>query len=466
VRPQRLFSIPAAVVAATAATAALPAAADAVTQPPPDLTPLPLPVTMSETTVVMSRGFPADALTLDGLFRYRGEAVNVTADAFNAPGTFTPRCGAGARVTAELVLKGASCRMGFGWYNVSGGGAPPASQIYPLVPETVAMEMVCEDSDFCPLATTMTTQTGQHRWMPRTYEVDVCGDARYGGGEIGFVLTAAPSTCSANKFSQASANTACTVCEQMAPWVTALMYRSTAVVDAYYLAFEDLPMSPTNWMSSGMALTYKPDGDFNDQVFYVTGVCHAGACAGGGAGGRGGQPGTGGAGAGSGGSMGAGAAPGSGGRAGGSGGAGGPGGTGSGSGGAPGSGSGGRAAGGTGGSGGGGGDAGARIPCASGDMMACPCPAGRQGHRLCDDGAGTFGECFCPLDPDGGGAAGGGGVKAGCGCDVASPGAAAHFPVWLGALVAWACRRRLAGRMRRLGRCRQARLEWRRANAR
>jgi hypothetical protein len=57
------------------------------------------------------------------------------------------------------------------------------------------------------------------------------------------------------------------------PWITVLSYRSTVTPNAYYLAFEDLPMTPASWRESGIS-GLQSDGDFNDLVFIVKmGVC-------------------------------------------------------------------------------------------------------------------------------------------------------------------------------------------------
>src|SRR5688572_22402867 len=82
----------------------------AASQPAPDSTPLPQPVGTSETSVIVSRGFAPEAVTLAGLFAARGQTIDPLADAVATPGTFVPRCG-GAQVTAEFVLSGGSCTM-------------------------------------------------------------------------------------------------------------------------------------------------------------------------------------------------------------------------------------------------------------------------------------------------------------------------------------------------------------------
>src|SRR5262249_8668178 len=157
------------------------------------------------------------------------ESLDPSADAASAPGTFAPRCAdAAAHVTAALVLRGGTCKMALAWYNATMSGPPAASELYPIVPATVTMDMRCADPDFCPLATMGRGQAPQHGGEARSYDVDVCGDSRYGKGSIGFALVGGAQPCTATKYTQPAANPPCTACTQMAPWVTALIYKSTA----------------------------------------------------------------------------------------------------------------------------------------------------------------------------------------------------------------------------------------------
>lgn len=248
----------------------------AVSQPPPDSTPLPQPVPADEIFIAEARGFPADALTLQGLFFYRGEALDEAIDASDGPGFFTPLCDGGS-VQAELVLVGGGCEMSLAWYNVTNGEPPAAADLFELVPSNAPMLMSCEDPDFCPLATRDTIQTGQHQWLPRTFE-GVCNDARYTGGDIGFAVVpdASESICTQIKYSEPAFNVTCSACDGVATWVTTLIYESTGTPNAVYLGVEDLPMAPEDWRNPGAI--YSPDGDCNDHVFFVSGVCHAGEC--------------------------------------------------------------------------------------------------------------------------------------------------------------------------------------------
>ena len=60
------------------------------------------------------------------------------------------------------------------------------------------------------------------------------------------------------------------------PWVTTLIYQSTVDASGFYLAFEDLPMSPADWKKTSSSAQTGADGDFNDLVFYVSGLSCAG----------------------------------------------------------------------------------------------------------------------------------------------------------------------------------------------
>jgi hypothetical protein len=249
-------------------------AAHAVSQPPPDSTPLPQPVPAAETTVIVSRSFPESAVTLAGLFQFRSESIDPSADAVADPGTFRPLCDSpDSDVTAEFVLHGGGCTLALGWYNAIGGAAPAAAEIFTMIPSSVTTEMGCTIADFCPLAAPPTTI---FTWSPIVHGGNICNDPRYLGGDIGFaVLGNSTQPCTATKYSERAANVVCTVCEPNTPWITALVYRSSLRSDAYYLAFEDLPMSPTDWQAPTTS-AFAPDGDFNDFVFHLTGVCHGG----------------------------------------------------------------------------------------------------------------------------------------------------------------------------------------------
>src|SRR6187551_3599427 len=99
-----------------------------------------------------------DAVTLDGLFKWRKENIDPVKDARTAPGFFSPSCG----FSGELVLRGGNCNLAFGWYNVldPNDATPPLeSEIYELIPSNTEQYMQCmtqngtvqpEGTGFCP----------------------------------------------------------------------------------------------------------------------------------------------------------------------------------------------------------------------------------------------------------------------------------------------------------------------------
>jgi hypothetical protein len=254
---------------------ALPAAG-MVSQPTGEV--MPQPTGAAEIGIATSRGFPPDAVTLAGLFKYRGETIDPVLDALTTPGMFSPQCG----FSGELVLRGGGCNLVFGWYNATPGSTtpPPPAQIYPLVPAdpraAPPLGLMCADGDFCPLATMMTTQAPQHSWIPQMFSADnIRADPNYKGGLIGFAIIGDMKTsCAQTKYSQAELNTKQLTTGQ--PWITALVWQSKLDPNAYYIGFEDLPLTPTTWKGQGGA--YSNDGDFNDFVYKITGV----SCDGGG----------------------------------------------------------------------------------------------------------------------------------------------------------------------------------------
>ena len=242
----------------------------------------------AEISVVTSRGFTAMDVTLQGLFANRGEKIDYMKDAQTTPGTFSPQCG----FTGELVLHGGGCPVGLGWYNATAGSTtpPPQNQIYQLVPAKfptcpvppMAIDPTmacCSDSDFCPLVSYDTTQMPQHEWNMVPYLADnIRTDTRYKGGLIGFALMGVGSSdgrCNQqNKYSQLELNQ---LSPSGAPWVGSVIYQSTAQPSSYYLCFEDVSTIATSWQGNPGSAS---DGDFNDFVFYVSGItCKGGGVA-------------------------------------------------------------------------------------------------------------------------------------------------------------------------------------------
>ncbi len=262
-----------------------------VTQPPPGNEVMPQPTGAPEVDIVRSRGFPADAITLAGLFKYfRGgadSAIDPVRDAQITPGTFSPSCG----LTVALVLLGGGCKSALGWYNATEPATVPQT-IYPFVPTDTDLRaappsgLSCMDVDFCPLATRTTTQVGTHTWVDPLYEFDpaIRTAPNWHGGKVGFAMIGNPvSQCPQTKYSQAELNDKS---PSGAPWVTALVYRSVAEPGAHYLAFEISPTCAQSWRGCGIG---GGDGDFNDAVFYVReNACPSDGGAPAGAGGTGG----------------------------------------------------------------------------------------------------------------------------------------------------------------------------------
>jgi hypothetical protein len=77
-----------------------------------------------------------DAITLQGLFKFRGEKLDPVANARTAPGHFSPSCG----FSGQLLLRGGNCEITFGWYNVEDPNSttpPKPEEVYPFLPEEV-----------------------------------------------------------------------------------------------------------------------------------------------------------------------------------------------------------------------------------------------------------------------------------------------------------------------------------------
>lgn len=201
------------------------------------------------------------SLTLASLFASRGEQIDWQADASTSPAVFSPQCG----FTGTLVLRGGGCKVDFGWYNVGANNTPPSDgEIYTLVPKTDPIF----NNTFQPQA----GETGQ------TFSASaILTDPNYKGGLIAFALKGNPAeACSQTHYSQPALNITCTNCTPPAPWITSLIYKSTATPSAYYVAFEDLPMSPTDFKGFP-GQQYTNDGDFNDFVYFITGIDCQGA---------------------------------------------------------------------------------------------------------------------------------------------------------------------------------------------
>ena len=236
---------------------------------------MPVATGQNEYSIWTARGFPMDAGTLAGLFKYHvvngvagaDMSINPVRDAQIMPGTFSPQCG----LTGTIVLRGGGCKNELGWYNATEPATrPPDNQIYTLVPSNLQAAppngLSCADNDFCPLATMTTTQAPQHSWVEYDFAQNIRTSPNYRGGLIGLAMKGlAGSICTQTKYSQAELNDKNAAGQ---PWVTVLIYQSVADPQAYYIAFEDLPTCAMSWKGCNQ----QNDGDFNDFVFFVTGL--------------------------------------------------------------------------------------------------------------------------------------------------------------------------------------------------
>ncbi len=226
-----------------------------------------------------------DAITLEGLFKWRGEQIDPVADAKTGPGYFSPTCG----FSGQLVLLGGNCQVSFGWYNVEDPNSttPPApSEIYEFIPsDPTYLNCLNENGDaktdgFCPLAWDTRSPRNLYirQWTPMAFDSGaIKTDPNYKGKYVGFAVIGNPATsCTQNKYSMYEYN------QKNAsgtPWVTTLVYQSTVDPEGFYMAFEDLPMAADDWHKTGVSGSNATnDGDFNDFVFYISGI----ACNGGG----------------------------------------------------------------------------------------------------------------------------------------------------------------------------------------
>lgn len=174
---------------------------------------------------------------LYSLFSSRGEAIDFRADAQSTPDTFSPLC----EFTATLLLAETGSSSAVGWYNVQ-DRAPTDAEIYEIVPAGA------------PVGTEIRGAS-------------IRDDPRYLGGEIGFALV----TYRDNHHTEDRWNTLCNAgpcAGTPGPWALSLTYLSTVTPNAFYVAFEDGPAERDRWNN---------DGDFNDYVFFFTGlVCGEG----------------------------------------------------------------------------------------------------------------------------------------------------------------------------------------------
>jgi hypothetical protein len=181
-----------------------------------------------------------DPTQLDTFFSNRGEPTHWISDAASSPHSFSPLCG----FTASFLLQGGNCGLAFAWYNET-GSRPQASDLHTIIPAGA------------PVGTSFTGTS-------------IKNDPDYLGGLVGFALIGeSRKFCTQTHYSNPQWNQTCTSCTPSAPWITTLTYPSKTTANAFYLAFEDGPTS---------SYAFNNDGDFNDAVYFVSGV----TCVGGG----------------------------------------------------------------------------------------------------------------------------------------------------------------------------------------
>jgi hypothetical protein len=235
-----------------------------VTEPNGLVVPLPVP----PVEVGLAGGFnPPAVVSLPALFQARGETLDWQKDALTTPSVFSPLC----TFTGELVLHGGACHIDFGWYNVVANRTtpPPDSEIYPII----------RGADIKSPWHPGVGETG-----PTFTTASIRADVNYKGGLIGFALKADQGQdCKQTHFSEQNLNPVCSggSCATARSWNAAVIWQSTKTPNAYYIGFEDLPMGltstgPSDWGTiPGQSL--KCDGDFNDFVYFLSGLtCEGG----------------------------------------------------------------------------------------------------------------------------------------------------------------------------------------------
>src|SRR5262249_38810104 len=152
-----------------------------------------------------------------------------------APGSLMPQCG----LTASVVLHGGACQNAFGWYNATEPATKPTA-IFPIIPANLTLQppngIGCTTSDFCPLATrSLLPQVETWADPLPAFAANIRTDPNWAGGKVGFAMIggAASSQCPQTKYSQADLSDKSPA---GAPWITALIYKSLADPNGYYLA--------------------------------------------------------------------------------------------------------------------------------------------------------------------------------------------------------------------------------------
>jgi MYXO-CTERM domain-containing protein len=214
---------------------------------------------------------PADEVSRQELFDFREGAGELDAiiDAGTEPATFRPLCD----FTAQLLLHETGGKDGaVGWYNspkddvpptticdevteMSSGGGPCTDQdIFVLIPGNVADPPFGKAND--PLHHPSQIFTGR----------DIAGSKYYAGGEIGFVLLTQQRHYSEKRLNAECVGNTCTDGDR---WIPTIMYTSKKTPRGFYMGSEDQQVGPSEWGGN--------DGDFNDYVFFFSGLVCSGS---------------------------------------------------------------------------------------------------------------------------------------------------------------------------------------------
>ncbi|MGC4064124.1 MAG: hypothetical protein QM784_05675 [Polyangiaceae bacterium] len=219
--------------------------------------------------------------------------VDAYADASATSISFLPLCGFGA----ELVLRGSSCIVDFGWYCAD--DAPGAEAIHPIVTTADIIKyhdvtlLTLAGKPPAPLTSWLQLQNNDKMLLPTVQSGFLSPAVGSGGwqnilqspeykacvsGKIGFAFKGnKTSVCPMSKFVDPQHNQMSTY---GAPWINAAVYASKSRRGSYYIAFEGMPTSASSFTptlgevkpsfpmmmstSSGWE-TWKNDGDFNDS---------------------------------------------------------------------------------------------------------------------------------------------------------------------------------------------------------
>ncbi len=272
----------------------------------PDGTVVPIDQTKSHDYTFQPNQFNLDSLGLQNFFdTWEGAgAINAVADAYSQPATFSPLCG----LDGSLLLRGGSCGVDFGWYcadtapGVGGNfqvliSAADMLKYFndraqtpgkPPLPSENWGEFFNNDSGFLP-----TIQMGMLRPLTGSL-ASIRTNPAYlacAGQKIGFGFMGNPTSfCPQSKWSEQKWNATSTL-QGGNNWISVLIYPSKKFPGTFYMAFEDMPHSDTEFspMLTTLKATYPSmkqpvgwdsgnDGDFNDFVFKVSGI----QCSGGG----------------------------------------------------------------------------------------------------------------------------------------------------------------------------------------